>query len=111
LGRYRLESAWHGSWHECFLRSPRGTPDTPQARLHLRTPQRVVPRHGLGRDRPRQLRESHATYQDAEKALTRLQSQGDEDRHPKSEITVRRAIEQWLEVVDLEDSTRERTTT
>jgi integrase len=58
--------------------------------------------------RVRQLRETHASYQEAEKALTRLQGQVDEDRHPKSEITVRRAIEQWLDVVELEDTTRER---
>ncbi len=41
-------------------------------------------------------------------ALTRLQGQVDEDRHPKSDITVGRAIEQWLEVASLEDTTRER---
>jgi hypothetical protein len=32
----------------------------------------------------------------------------DEDRHPKSTISVRQAIEQWFEVVVLEDTTRER---
>ena len=34
------------------------------------------------------------TYQAAEVALTRLQNQIDEDRHPKSDLTVRQAIEQ-----------------
>ncbi|GAA4893789.1 hypothetical protein GCM10023203_54990 [Actinomycetospora straminea] len=58
--------------------------------------------------RPRRLRETVGTYAEAEKALTRLQRQVDEDQHPKSEITVRRAVEQWLEVVELEDTTRER---
>jgi integrase len=46
--------------------------------------------------RRRQLRETVGIYAEAEKALTRLQSQVDDDQHPKSEITVRRAIEQWL---------------
>lgn len=32
----------------------------------------------------------------------------DEDRHPKSDPTVRQAIEQWLEVAQLEDTTRDR---
>ena len=41
-------------------------------------------------------------------ALTRLQAQVDEDRHPKSGITVGQAVTQWLDVVDLEDTTRER---
>jgi integrase len=56
----------------------------------------------------RYLRETAATYPGAEKALTRLQGQVDEDRHPKSAITVRQAITQWLDVAELEDTTRER---
>ena len=48
------------------------------------------------------------TYDQAEVALTRLQAQVDEDRHPKSGITVGQAVSQWLEVVELEDTTRER---
>ncbi|MGH3754878.1 MAG: tyrosine-type recombinase/integrase [Pseudonocardiaceae bacterium] len=56
----------------------------------------------------RYLRETAATYAGAEKALTRLQGQVDEDRHPKSAITMRQAITQWLDVVELEDTTRER---
>jgi integrase len=54
------------------------------------------------------LRETCATYDQAELALTRLQSQVDEDRHPKSGITIRQAVSQWLEVAELEDTTRER---
>jgi hypothetical protein len=46
----------------------------------------------------RYLRETCATYDQAELALTRLQSQVDEDRHPKSEITVGQAVAQWLDV-------------
>lgn len=58
--------------------------------------------------RQRYLRETCATYDQAKIALTRLQSQVDEDRHPKSGITVGQAVTQWLEVADLEDTTRER---
>jgi hypothetical protein len=58
--------------------------------------------------RPRQLCETVPTYAEATKALTRLQGQVDEDTHTKSDITVRQAVERWLEVVVLEDTTRER---
>lgn len=58
--------------------------------------------------RPRQLRETVKTYSEAAKTLTRLQGQVDEQQAPKSDITVRRAVEQWLEVVELEATTRER---
>ncbi len=44
----------------------------------------------------------------AERALTRLLSQVDERRHPRSNITVSQAIAQWMEVADLADTTRER---
>ena len=40
--------------------------------------------------------------------MTKIQRQVDEDRHPKTAITVRQAITQWLEVVDLEVTIRER---
>jgi integrase len=56
----------------------------------------------------RQLRETAKTYDDAKKVLTRLQRQVDEDNQPKSNITVRQAVEQWLEVAVLEETTRER---
>src|SRR3954464_10522055 len=53
-------------------------------------------------------RETTKTYQAAKVALTRLQNQVNEDRHPKSDLTVRQAIDQWLEVAQLEDTTRDR---
>jgi integrase len=56
----------------------------------------------------RQLRRTAKTYDEAKKELTKLQRQVDEDKHPKSAITIREAIEQWLEVAALEDTTRER---
>jgi hypothetical protein len=58
--------------------------------------------------RQRQLCETVSTYAEAENALTRLQRQVDEDIHPKSDITMRQAIEQWMDVVELEATTRER---
>ena len=58
--------------------------------------------------KPRYLRETAETYAAAKTALTRLQYQVDEDRHPKTAITVRQAIDQWLDVAELEDTTRER---
>ena len=48
------------------------------------------------------------THPEAKRLLTRLQNQVDEDRHPKSNITVRQAIAQWLDVAELENTTRER---
>jgi len=53
-------------------------------------------------------RETAPTYQAAEVALTRLQARVDEDRQPKADLTVRQAIDQWLEVAQLEDTTRDR---
>jgi hypothetical protein len=40
--------------------------------------------------------------------LTKLQSQVDDERHPKTNITVGQSIDKWLEVVDLAESTRGR---
>ncbi|WP_433505900.1 tyrosine-type recombinase/integrase [Pseudonocardia halophobica] len=56
----------------------------------------------------RYLVETVSTGLEAERALTRLQHQVDENRHPKSSITVGRAVEQWLEVAKIEPTTRER---
>lgn len=56
----------------------------------------------------RYLKETAKTYDAARVALTRLQREVDEEAHPKTAITVREAIEQWLAVAELEDTTRER---
>jgi len=56
----------------------------------------------------RRLREVCETWDQAEVALTKLQRQVDEDKHPKSAITVAAAIEQWMEVAELEETTRDR---
>jgi hypothetical protein len=34
----------------------------------------------------------------AEIALTKMQRQADDDQHPKTKITVHRAVEQWLDL-------------
>ena len=59
-------------------------------------------------NKPRYLRETHKTYAAAEVALTKLQNQVDEERHPRTDITLRHALRLWLEVADLADTTRER---
>ena len=58
--------------------------------------------------KPRYLRETADDYDAAEAALAKLHRQVDEDQHPKTAITVRQAITQWLEVVELGHTTRER---
>jgi integrase len=57
--------------------------------------------------REHRLRETCPTMADAKIALTRLQRQVDEQKHPKSGITVREAIQQWLDVADLGVTSRE----
>lgn len=56
----------------------------------------------------RYLRKSAKTHAQAEIELTKLQSQVDEQRHPRSAITVGQVVEKWLEVTELEDTTRQR---
>lgn len=58
--------------------------------------------------KPRYLQETHGTENEAEKARTRLQNQVDEQRHPRSNVTVTQLIEHWMEVAGHADSTRER---
>lgn len=58
--------------------------------------------------RSRQLKETVRTRKEAEKALTKLQRQVDENKQPKSSITVGQAVEQWLDVAELQPTTRER---
>ena len=58
--------------------------------------------------RQRYLKETADSYGGAELALTKLQSRVDENRHPKTAITVGQAITRWLDVARLEDTTRDR---
>lgn len=56
----------------------------------------------------RYLRKSADTYAEAQVELTKLLSQVDEHRHPRSAITVGQVIEKWLDVAELADTTRQR---
>ena len=58
--------------------------------------------------KPRYLKETADSYSAADHVLTQLQSRVDENRHPKTAITVGQAIARWLEVTKLEDTTRDR---
>ena len=40
--------------------------------------------------------------------MTKLQRQVDENKHPKSAITVAEAVDQWMEVAQLEATSRDR---
>jgi hypothetical protein len=63
-----------------------------------------------GRDpvtgRQRYLAETVATPDEAERTLTRLLHQVDEQRNPNTRATVGHLLDRWLEVADLELSTR-----
>ncbi|NWJ71520.1 hypothetical protein HX744_13515 [Pseudonocardia sp. ICBG1122] len=56
----------------------------------------------------RKLRETCKTHAEAKKALTKLQRQADENKQPKSSITVGQAVARWLEVAGLQPTTQER---
>jgi integrase len=58
--------------------------------------------------KPRYLKKTLPSEAQAQVELTRMQNQIDEHRHPRSSITVGGVISKWLEVVELEDSSRER---
>jgi integrase len=58
--------------------------------------------------RLRYVRETCKTVDEAQAALSKLLCQVDERMHPKSSITLGEAIEQWLDVAELEVTTRER---
>ncbi len=58
--------------------------------------------------RQRYLKETTKTYAAAKVALTKLQGQVDDEKHPKTNITVAQAIEQWLDVAKLAETTRDR---
>lgn len=56
----------------------------------------------------RYLRKSADTYAQAEVELTKLLTQVDEKRHPRAAITVGQLVAKWLDVAQLEDTTRQR---
>ncbi|HET6687240.1 MAG TPA: hypothetical protein VFH02_12030 [Jiangellaceae bacterium] len=87
-------SAWKGSWNE------RRYSGTYRAVGYVR----IDP---LTR-KDRYLKETANSYAQAKVALTRLQREIDEEAHPRTRLTIGQAIQQWLEVAELEDTTRER---
>jgi integrase len=56
----------------------------------------------------RYLRKTAKTYPLAGIELTKLLTQVDEQRHPRSDATVARIVENWLEVSELAETTRQR---
>lgn len=102
--------SWDGSWDEhSYVPLPWRPVNAVRAAISSGSWRAVV---YAGTDpltgKARYLRETAKTHAAAEVALTRLQRQVDEDQHPKTAITVRQAITQWLEVAELEGTTRER---
>jgi hypothetical protein len=78
------------------------------------TAQRIAAREGLRRHRPGERRHDltetiqpgpHA-QREAQKALTRLLSQVDERRNPRTRATVSQLMARYLEVIDIEPTTR-----
>lgn len=107
---YRGESKWESAQIPSSLRG------VPEARLrgHIEERPNGTFRASVfaGRDlltgRKRYLKQTHPTRKLAERALTKMQNDVDEQRHPRTSITLTQAIEQWLGVVRHEASTRER---
>jgi integrase len=105
-------AAWNESWNERpYLDS---MPRRRRTRGHIETlPSgrfRAIVYAGIdpltGRDH--RLKETCPTHDEAEKALTQLQSKVDQNQHSKSAITLNEAIVQWLDVADLAETTRDR---
>src|SRR5215831_612697 len=58
--------------------------------------------------RQRYLKKTAKTYDEAEVALTKLQAQVDDEQHPKTNISLGQALDQWLDVAELAETTRDR---
>lgn len=84
-----------------------GTSQEPPPWVHRAVAVRRPPGGDLRRDRStarrlRHLRETCETEDEAKVAVTKLLRLIDDQHHPKSAVTVREAIEQRLDVADLE---------
>lgn len=70
----------------------------------------VVPMRFRAKLYIRELVKSHSTRRETEretrKVLTRLLSQVDEQRNPRTEATVDQLLDRWLDVIDVERTTR-----
>lgn len=84
-------------------RRARGSIDElPSGSYRVRVHGGVDPLTGRRRD----LTETATTYAEAKRARTRLQNQVDERRSPRTRATVDQLLDRWLEVLDVEVSTR-----
>jgi hypothetical protein len=103
-------SAWKGSWNE--RRPSRCMPPRRRhARGHIEQlcsgSYRAVVYVGIDplTRKERYLKQTANSYAQAKVALTRLQREVDEEAHPKTGLTFGQAIQQWLDVAELEDTT------
>jgi len=108
-------AAWDGSWDEARYRRHMAT--SPRRRGYIEAlPSnrfRAVVYAGLDplTGKRRNLTETAGTHAEAEVALTKLLRQVSEQRHPKSALMVAEAVAQWLDVAELQVTTRSGTTT
>ena len=58
--------------------------------------------------KPRYLRKSADTHAQAQVELTKLLKSVDDQQHPRSDVTVDEALAKWLDVAELQDTTRQR---
>ncbi|MEQ4204037.1 hypothetical protein [Actinopolymorpha sp. B9G3] len=110
--------AWHGSWHKCASTARHGTDErssaTP-ARERRGAPQRRLPRARLRRCRPsdeaavlpapdhrRGSRRSEASREGAHQAAGTVRRTS----NPRTRATVNQLLDRWLEMVELEPTTR-----
>lgn len=104
---------WNDPWNETRLLCAQGVGEAQVTGSHRGAAERLVPSNRLCGRRPADGTEppaqgDGADRKQAEKALTKLQRQVDENKQPKSSITVGQAVAQWLEVADLQPTTQER---
>ena len=112
LWTHHSGTAWTETWTDHEYR-PLHDPATSRPRQHRATALGVVSRDRLRRERladrrERRIKRTVQTYAEAKLALTDLQKQVDTNQHPKSAIILAEAIEQWLQVAKLEETTRDR---
>ena len=85
----------------------RGTIDTlPSGALRVRVYAGIDPLTKRRHDLVEVIPPGPGAAKDAEKARTRLRSQVDERRNPRTKATVNQLLDRWLEVLDVEPSTR-----
>ncbi len=102
-----LASSWNSLWNRPLL--DWGSAGGPIRGVPWQVPRRCICWFRSLTGNRRQLKSPlYATEDEAEVELTKLLKQVDEQRHPKSKISVSQLVEKWFEVAEPEDSTRER---